>query len=51
MTLWALRGAVLGDGPWRVISTEENMQRLQNSPRARTPQKPYSCAVSQHFLF
>jgi hypothetical protein len=29
MTLWALRGAVLGDGPWRVISSEENMQRLQ----------------------
>src|SRR5207244_1266538 len=51
MTLWALRGAVLGDGTWRVISTEENMHRLQDSPRSRTPQKPFACAVFQHFLF
>jgi hypothetical protein len=35
MTLWALRVAILGDGPWRVIQSEENLDRLRNSPRQR----------------
>ena len=37
MTLWALRVAVLGPGPWLLIRNEENLQRLQNSPRRRQP--------------
>ena len=35
MTLWALRVAVLGDGPWLVIRSEENLDRLRNTPRKR----------------
>jgi hypothetical protein len=36
MTLWALRGAILGKGPWLVIQSEQNLDRLRNSPRKRT---------------
>ena len=35
MTLWAMRGAVLGKGPWLLIRNEENLDRLRNSPRKR----------------
>lgn len=35
MTLWALRVAVLGRGPWLVIRDERNLERLCNSPRRR----------------
>ncbi len=35
MTLWALRGAVLGKGPWLLIRSEKNLDRLRNSPRKR----------------
>jgi hypothetical protein len=35
MTLWALRVAVLGQGPWLLIQDEEKLVRLQNSPRRR----------------
>jgi hypothetical protein len=37
MTLWALRGAVLGQGAWLTVSDEKNLQRLENSPRQRKP--------------
>ena len=37
MTLWALRGAVLGQGPWLLVSHEKNLERLENSPRQRKP--------------
>ena len=35
MTLWAMRGAVLGKGPWLLIRNDENLDRLRNSPRKR----------------
>jgi hypothetical protein len=35
MTLWAMRGAILGKGPWLLIRNEENLNRLRNSPRKR----------------
>jgi len=35
MTLWALRVAILGKGPWLLIRSEENLDRLRNSPRKR----------------
>jgi hypothetical protein len=35
MTLWAMRGAVLGKGPWLLIQSEDNLDRLRNSPRQR----------------
>ena len=35
MTLWALRVAILGKGPWLVIQSEENLARLCNSARRR----------------
>jgi hypothetical protein len=35
MTLWALRVAVLGPGPWLLVQDEEMLGRLQNSPRRR----------------
>jgi hypothetical protein len=35
MTLWALRVAVLGDGPWLMIRSEKNLDRLRNSSRQR----------------
>jgi hypothetical protein len=35
MTLWAMRGAILGKGPWLLIRNEENLDRLRNSPRNR----------------
>jgi hypothetical protein len=35
MTLWAMRGAILGKGPWLLIRNEENLGRLRNSPRGR----------------
>jgi len=35
MTLWALRVAVLGRGPWLVIENPENLERLCNSRRER----------------
>jgi len=37
MTLWAFRVAILGPGPWLLVSSEKNMERLQNSPRRRKP--------------
>jgi hypothetical protein len=36
MTLWALRVAILGRGPWLVISDPQNLERLCNSRRKRT---------------
>lgn len=36
MTLWALRVAVLGDGPWLMIRSEKNLDRLRNTSRKRT---------------
>jgi hypothetical protein len=35
MALWALRAAILGDGAWRMIRSENLLLRLQNSPRRR----------------
>jgi hypothetical protein len=35
MTLWALRGAILGKGPWLLIRSEKNLDRLRNTPRKR----------------
>lgn len=35
MSLWALRVAVLGGGPWLVIGDSENLDRLRNSRRKR----------------
>ena len=35
MTLWAMRGAILGKGPWLLIRNEDNLERLRNSPRNR----------------
>jgi len=35
MTLWALRRAILGPGPWLMITSETNLCRLMNSPRRR----------------
>jgi len=35
MTLWALRGAVLGNGAWLLIRSEKNLDRLRNSGRKR----------------
>ena len=35
MTLWAMRGAVLGKGPWLPIRNEDNLDRLRNSSRKR----------------
>jgi hypothetical protein len=35
MTLWALRVAILGRGPWLVIRDEQHLERLCNSPRKR----------------
>jgi hypothetical protein len=35
MTLWAMRGAILGKGPWLLIRNEENFDRLRNSPPQR----------------
>jgi hypothetical protein len=35
MTLWAMRGAILGKGPWLLIRNEESLDRLRNSPRKR----------------
>ena len=51
MTLWALRAIILGDGAWKTIRTEQNLARLQNSPRKRKPQKPYQCPAAQQSLF
>jgi hypothetical protein len=45
MTLWALRIAVLGKGPWLMINNEKNMERLQFSPRRRKN------AAAADFLF
>jgi hypothetical protein len=42
MTLWAMRGAVLGKGPWLLIRNEENLDRLRNSPRKR--------GITSHYL-
>ena len=35
MTLWALRVAILGAGPWLVIRSEKNLDRLRNTSRKR----------------
>jgi hypothetical protein len=35
MSLWAMRVAILGQGAWRLISSEKQMRRLQNAPRKR----------------
>ena len=35
LTLWALRVAVLGRGPWLVIRDQQNLERLCNSRRKR----------------
>jgi hypothetical protein len=35
MTLWAMRGAILGKGPWLLIQNPEHLDRLRNSPRKR----------------
>jgi hypothetical protein len=35
MTLWALRVAILGKGPWLLIRSEDHLERLRNSPRKR----------------
>jgi hypothetical protein len=35
MTLWAMRGAVLGEGPWLLIRNDDNLDRLRNSSRKR----------------
>ena len=35
MTLWALRGAILGKGPWLLIHSEKHLDRLRNTPRKR----------------
>jgi len=36
MTLWALRVAVLGEGPWLLIRNDKNLDRLRHSPRSRS---------------
>jgi len=36
MTLWALRVAVLGKGPWLLIRSDKNLDRLRNSERKRS---------------
>lgn len=43
MTLWALRHAVLSTGAWLVVTKQENMARLQNSPRKRQPSVQQFC--------
>jgi hypothetical protein len=53
MTLWALRGAILGKGPWLVVQSEQNLDRLRNSPRKRTlvsDQLARSAHISQPIL-
>ena len=35
MSLWALRVAVLGTGPWQLVRSEEELVRLMNAPRRR----------------
>jgi hypothetical protein len=35
MTLWALRGTILGQGGWLLIQSEQHLDRLRNSPRQR----------------
>ena len=35
MTLWALRTAILGEGPWLLIRNEKNLDLLRNTPRKR----------------
>jgi hypothetical protein len=35
MTLWALRGAILGKGAWLLIQSEKHLERLRNTPRKR----------------
>jgi len=35
MTLWALRIAVLGCGPWHCIRSESSLRRTNSSPRKR----------------
>src|SRR6266516_3792249 len=35
MTLWAMRGAVLGKGPWLLIRENKNLDLLRNSSRKR----------------
>jgi hypothetical protein len=50
MSLWALRGAVLGQGPWLAIATEKNLERLENSPRQRKPATVPEW-ISRRFLF
>jgi hypothetical protein len=35
MTLWALRGTILGQGAWLLIQSEKHLDRLRNSPRQR----------------
>jgi hypothetical protein len=35
MTLWAMRGAILGKGPWLLIRENKNLDRLRNSSRKR----------------
>jgi len=35
MTLWALRVVILGLGPWKLIHSEEALDRLRHSPRQR----------------
>jgi len=35
MALWAMRGAVLGKGPWLLIRNQDNLNRLCNSRRKR----------------
>jgi len=37
MTLWGLRYAVLGAGPWLMATNDNYLARLQNSPRKRQP--------------
>jgi hypothetical protein len=37
MSLWALRHAILGNGAWLIVGSEEKLERLQNSPRQRKP--------------
>lgn len=37
MSLWAMRVAVPGGGPWHLANSEGAMLRLRNSPRRRQP--------------
>ena len=39
MSLWAMRVATLGDGVWRCILREDDLNRLNNSPRKRPMQQ------------